>query len=95
MANQLSIMKEQIINKNKSEVQTLLGAPLKIGYWTNSRLAEGADAATIADFEATQLDEIWIYSNGRVHFNLAGKALSVDDNVSRDLPPEENPPLIA
>jgi hypothetical protein len=95
MANHLSSIQNQIVDKNKAEVEALLGKPLKVGHWKNMRPPEGANAAAMATFEATLLDEIWIYSNGRVHFSLAGKALKVDDDVSRDLPPEQETPLIA
>jgi hypothetical protein len=35
------------------------------------------------------LDEIWIYTSGRVHFALDGKALKVDDKAGRDMPPDQ------
>lgn len=85
----LTDMQAQIIDKPKADIETLLGKPLKVSYWTNPRPPEGADAAAIAAFEAETLDEIWIYTNGRVHFTLAGTAARVDDKVSRDLPPQE------
>ena len=77
------------MNTEKADVETLLGKPVKVSYWTNAKPPEGADAAAIAAFEKEALDEIWIYNNGRVHFTLAGTAVKVDDKVDRDLPPPE------
>lgn len=93
MPDTLTSIQGSIINKAKAQVEAMLGAPLKKSYWKNVRLPEGATPQEIAAFEAEQLDEIWIYANGRVHFTLAGKAKIVDDNVSMDLPPEG--PLVA
>ncbi len=86
----LTDIEAQIVSKSKAEVETLLGKPLKVGYWTNAKPPEGADAAAVAAFEAEALDEIWIYTSGRVHFTMAGVAVKVDGKVDRDLPPEEN-----
>ena len=95
MAEHLTNMQDQIIDEDKGAIEALLGVPHKVSYWKNVRPQPGSDAAALALFEAEQLDEIWIYSNGRVHFNIAGKALKVDNNVAHDLPPEQDPPLIA
>ena len=89
MAERLIDIEAQILDKTKEDVETLLGQPTKVGYWTKAKPPEGADAAAITAFEAEALDEIWIYTNGRVHFTIAGKAVKVDDKVERDLPPEE------
>jgi hypothetical protein len=87
MAERLIDIEAQILDKTKEDVETLLGKPTKVGYWTKAKPPEGADAT--AAFEAEALDEIWIYTNGRVHFTIAGNAVKVDDKVDRDLPPEE------
>jgi len=89
MAERLTDIEAQILTKTKAEIETLLGQPLKVGYWTNAKPPEGADAAAIAAFEAESLDEIWIYAAGRVHFTMAGAAVKVDDKVDRDLPPDD------
>jgi hypothetical protein len=89
VAETLTDMQAQIVNKNKAAVEQLLGAPLKKSYWTTSKPPDGANAAAITAFEKTALDEIWIYVSGRVHFNIAGTALKVDDKTGRDLPPEQ------
>ena len=87
MATPLSNMQAEIVGKTEAQVKELLGFPIKVSRWQNMRPPEGADAAALAAFEDTLLDQIWIYSTGRVHFNAKGKALQVDDDVSRDLPP--------
>ncbi len=86
---QLTDIQAQIVDKSKADVEALLGKPVKVSYWTNAKPPEGADAAAVAAYNAEALDEIWIYSNGRVHFTTAGKAVKVDDKVDRDLPPPE------
>jgi hypothetical protein len=86
---ELTEIQNQIVNKSKPDVEALLGKPAKVSYWTNAKPPEGANAAAVAAFEAEALDEIWIYTNGRVHFTLAGTAAKVDDKVDRDLPPPE------
>lgn len=90
MAERLTDLQAQIVTKNKAAVEALLGKPVKVGYWTTPAPPQGADAAALAAFNANTLDEIWIYVSGRVHFNLAGSALKVDDKTSLDLPPEQN-----
>jgi hypothetical protein len=95
MADTLTDIQGDIINKTKAEVEALIGTPLKKSFWKNARLPEGATAEETAAFEAEQLDEIWIYANGRVTFTLAGKATKVDDNVSKYFPPDQPGPLIA
>jgi hypothetical protein len=90
MAERLTEIQAQILDKSKEDVETLLGVPVKIGYWKNEEAPEGADAAAIAAFEAESLDEIWIYTSGRVHFTMAGTAVKVDDKVDRDLPQPES-----
>lgn len=89
MAETLTSIQAQIINKNKAAVEQLLGVPQKKSFWTNTPPPAGANAAAIAAFEKTALDEIWIYFSGRVHFNLAGTAVKVDDKTGKDLPPEQ------
>ena len=89
MAERLIDIEAQILDKTKEDIETLLGKPTKVGYWTKAKPPEGADATAITAFEAEALDEIWIYTNGRVHFTIAGNAVKVDDKVDRDLPPEE------
>lgn len=89
MPDGLSSMETQIVGRDKATVQDVLGQPVKVTHWLNMRPPEGASATELAAFEESLLDEIWVYSNGRVHFNLAGKALKVDDDVSKDLPPEQ------
>lgn len=95
MAANLTSLQGTIVSKDKTAVEALLGAPVKKSFWTNARPPVGATAAEIAAFEAERLDEIWIYANGRVHFTLAGIAAKVDDNVAKDLPPEQGSPLVA
>ncbi len=90
----LSSRRAEIEGKDKDAVKALLGDPVRVSYWTNTRPPEGADAAAFAAFEARLLDQIWIYTSGRVHFSLAGTAVKVDDKVARDLPPKEDPPLL-
>jgi len=90
MAERLTDIQAQILGKSKADVETLLGQPLKISFWKNEKPPEGADAAAIAAFEAEALDEIWIYTAGRVHFT--GTAVKVDDRVDRYLPPPEPEP---
>lgn len=89
MAERLTDIQAQIVTKNKAAVEQLLGKPLKKSYWTTTKPPDGANAAAIAAFEASALDEIWIYVSGRVHFSLAGAAVKVDDKTDRDLPPEQ------
>ena len=89
MAERLTDIQAEIVGKTKPEVETRLGRPAKVSYWTNNKPPQGADAAAVAAFEAEALDEIWIYTNGRVHFTMAGTAKAVDDKVDRDLPPIE------
>lgn len=89
MADTLTSIQAQIVNKNKAAVEQLLGTPVKKGYWTTSKPPDGANAAAITAFKKAALDEIWIYASGRVHFNLAGTAIKVDDKTNRDLPPEQ------
>jgi hypothetical protein len=86
---ELTEMQDQIVKKSREDVEALLGKPVKVSYWTNARPPEGADANAVAAYEAEALDEIWIYANGRVHFTMAGKAVKVDDEIDRDLPPPE------
>jgi hypothetical protein len=95
MADTLTSIEGNIINKSKAEVEALIGAPLKKRFWKNVRLPEDATAEEIAAFEAEQLDEIWVYANGLVHFTLAGKAIRVEDDVSKDFPPDQPGSLIA
>lgn len=87
MAESLVDKREQILNKDKDAVRQLLGEPVKVTYWKNAVPAEGTD---LAAFNAESLDEIWVYRDGRVHFNLAGNALKVDDRAVLHLPPPEN-----
>jgi len=87
MAEPLTTQQAQILDKTKPNVEALLGPPKIKRFWKNSAPPLGADAAGIAAFEASQLDEIWIYDNGRVHFSLAGLAKKVDDKVRLDLEP--------
>ena len=74
-------------------MRELLGRPEKTRFWKNVRPPADADAAAVAEVARTQLDEIWIYRNGRVHFSQEGKVLKVDNKVDLDLPPAS--PLIA
>jgi hypothetical protein len=87
VAESLVELREQILNKDKDAVRELLGRPVKVTYWKNAVPAEGTD---LAEFQAEALDEIWVYREGRVHFNLAGNALKVDDRAALHLPPPEN-----
>jgi hypothetical protein len=89
MAERLSELSAQITNKSKAAVEALLGKPMKTGYWTTTEPSPGATAAQVTAHEKATLDEIWIYTNGRVHFSLSGKALKVDDKTLFDLPPEQ------
>jgi hypothetical protein len=82
-------IQSQILNKHKTAVEALLGQPLRKGYSKKTKPPQGADAVAIAAFESSVLDEIWIYSTGRVHFTLAGTATKVDDKSDRDLPPDQ------
>ncbi|HEX8625690.1 MAG TPA: hypothetical protein VF782_11500 [Allosphingosinicella sp.] len=95
MADALTTIEEQILNQDKAAVEALLGAPVKKRRWKNVPPPPGADAVALAAFEASLVDEVWIYPVGRVHFSLAGLAARVDDDVSRDLPPDQDAPLIA
>lgn len=90
----LSSRRAEIEGKDKNAVKALLGDPVRTSYWKNARPPEGADDAALAAFAAELLDEIWIYTSGRVHFSLAGSALKVDDKVARHLPPEDPPLLV-
>jgi hypothetical protein len=90
MADRLTAIQGQILNRDKASVEALLGKPLKIGYWTTNEPPPRADAAEIAAYKAGTLDQIWIYASGRVHFNLAGSAAKVDETRPWDLPPNEN-----
>ena len=94
MADHLSDRRAEIEGKDKAAVKALLGDPVQVSHWTNVRPPEGADAAAVAELHGRLLDEIWIYTSGRVHFTMAGTATRVDDRVAHDLPPEENPPLL-
>ena len=58
---------------------------MRKGDWKKTKPPQGAGAAAIAAFESSVLDEMWIYSTGRVHFTLAGTATKVDDKSDRDL----------
>jgi hypothetical protein len=89
MAGTISDMQAQIVGKDKDAVEQLLGKPIRKSYWTTSLPPDGADAAAIAAHQASHLDEIWIYTNGRVHFAIDGNALRVDDKTDLDLPPDE------
>jgi hypothetical protein len=89
VADTLTDLQAQILGKNKAAVEQLLGKPLKKSAWTTSLPPQGADAAAVAAHEGSHLDEIWIYTSGRVHFAMDGKALKVDDKTSRDLPPDQ------
>ena len=89
MADRLTELQAQILTRNKAGVEALLGKPLKKGYWTTSAPPDRGNAAAVAAHQATTLDEIWIYTSGRVHFSLEGKARKVDDKTDRDLPPEQ------
>lgn len=88
MAGRMSEQSAQIVSKNKAAVEALLGKPPTTGFWTTPPPPEGASAAAIAAFEDSTFDEIWIYTNGRVHFSISGKALEVDDKTKLDLPPD-------
>lgn len=90
MSEPLTSMQAQILDKNKAAVKDLLGEPVAKNYWKNAEPPQNADDAALAAFQASMLDEIWIYSNGRVHFTLAGIAKKVDDKVRLDLPPTDN-----
>jgi hypothetical protein len=90
MAEPLTSMQAQILDKNKAAVEALLGEPVKKRFWKNAEPPQNADAAALAAFRASMLDEIWIYSNGRVHFTLDGIAKKVDDKVRLDIPPANN-----
>jgi len=89
MANKLTDLQAQILTKDKASVEGLLGKPLKKSFWTNTPPPDSGNAADIAAHEASLLDEIWIYTSGRVHFALDGKALKVDDKTGLDLPPDQ------
>jgi hypothetical protein len=90
VAEKLTRIQGQLLHKDKATVRALLGKPTKIGYWSTTTPPQGANAATLAAFEAATLDEIWIYAGGRVHFTLAGTAAKVDDKTDWDLPPNQN-----
>jgi hypothetical protein len=95
MPDTLTSRESEILGKDKAEVMELLGAPVKQRFWTNVQTPDDMTASELAAFQAEQLDEIWIYQTGRVHFSLAGTAALVDDNVSKDLPPEQRGSMIA
>ncbi|HVK88216.1 MAG TPA: hypothetical protein VM513_29050 [Kofleriaceae bacterium] len=86
-ANQSIRARERdLLGKDKASVEKLLGAPLKKSYWTNVAIPPDWTPEQRTAFEAGQLDEIWIYATGRVHFSLAGKVLQVDDDT-KEVPP--------
>ena len=90
MAEKLTSLRARIVHQNKASVQELLGRPARIGYWTTTMPPRTASAAMLTEFRARTLDEIWIYSTGRVHFTLDGRAAKVDDKPALDLPPAPN-----
>lgn len=87
MAEPLTTLQSQILDKDKTAIETLLGAPLQKEFWKTDVPPEGADAAALAAYKAATLDEIWIYNEGRVHFSLDDIARKVDDKTRLDLPP--------
>jgi hypothetical protein len=89
MAEPLTTRQSQILDKDKAAVEALLGPPVKKGYWKTNAPPPAADAAALAAFKASTLDEIWIYKEGRVHFSLDNVARKVDDKTRFDLPPAD------
>lgn len=89
MAERLTDMEAQLLGMDKPEVTGLLGDPVKRGWWKTVALPADATPADVAAHEAGKLDEIWIYTQGRVHFSLAGKVIKVDDKTALDLPRDQ------
>lgn len=89
MAESLMSKQSQILDKNKAAIQALLGEPVAKGAWKTTTPGPDADAAAVTAFNASTLDEIWIYREGRVHFSLDGIARKVDDKSRLDLPPAD------
>jgi hypothetical protein len=89
MADPLTTRQVEILDKNKAAIEALLDAPTKKEYWKTSEPPPEADAAAVAAFKATTLDEIWVYPQGRVHFSLDNIARKVDDKTRFDLPPAD------
>ena len=89
MAEPLTTQQSQILDKNKTAVQALLGPPVKKEYWKTNEPPPEADAAALTAFKAATLDEIWVYKEGRVHFSLDNIARKVDDKTRFDLPPSD------
>jgi hypothetical protein len=88
----LSEMRGQLLERTKEQVRAELGEPERVTYWQNMKPPPEADEAALAEFRRTLLDEIWVYSNGRVHFSLEGRVLKVDDDTSHDLQ-SDSPPV--
>lgn len=95
MPEMLSSREPELVGKDKEAVKAMLGFPVKTGFWSKAEPPAGLTPDETASFEDQQLDEIWIYHNGRVHFSTAGNARRVDDNVRNDLPPDTEGPLMA
>ncbi len=89
MAERLSDLAPQIKNKTQAGVEALLGKPIDKGFWSTNEPPPGATPAQVAAHARSTLDEIWIYTNGRVHFSIAGKAIKVDDKTLFDQPPDQ------
>lgn len=87
MAEPLTTRQSQILDKDKTAVEALLGAPVKKEYWKTNAPPPEADAAALTAYKAATLDEIWIYQEGRVHFSLDNIARKVDDKTRLDLQP--------
>ncbi|MGW5192753.1 hypothetical protein ACWEOO_26150 [Kribbella sp. NPDC004138] len=87
MPESLSALRLRLVGQTKEAVQTMLGRPATIDYWTTPQPPQNASAAMLEEFRSRTLDEIWIYPAGRVHFSLAGRVAKVDDKAARYFPP--------
>ena len=85
MPNGLTEMEADILQKTPEQVRELLGEPVTIAAWKTVDSPPEATAAEVDAFLATQLGEIWVYFNGRVHFSRANVAVRVDEDVTKHL----------
>jgi hypothetical protein len=81
-SQKLGERERDLVEKDKAAVEALLGAPVKKTFWTNVKTPPDGTAEQVAEHEARQLDEIWVYATGSVHFIAAGNVLKVEDDAS-------------
>ena len=85
MANGLTDREAEILGKTPQEIRDLLGDPVKVAAWKTVDSPPELTAAEVEAFLATQLGEIWVYTNGRVHFSRTNIAARVDEDVTKHL----------